>query len=69
MKSKGAAYILWLFLGLFGAHKFYCERIGMGFLYLFTGGLLGIGWLFDLFTLGHQVDVANAIIASRYSPR
>jgi hypothetical protein len=26
---------------------------------VFTGGLLGIGWLIDLFTLGKQVDAYN----------
>jgi TM2 domain-containing membrane protein YozV len=58
-KSKTTAYLLWFFLGLFGVHKFYLERPGMGILYLCTGGLLGIGWLIDLFTLGNQVDLYN----------
>ena len=59
-KTKTAAYLLWFFLGIFGAHKFYLEKTGMGILYLFTGGLLGIGWIIDLFTLGNQVDLYNA---------
>ena len=37
-----------LFLGLFGVHKFIDKKIGMGLLYLFTAGLLGIGWIVDL---------------------
>lgn len=61
MKSKGVAYLLWFFLGWAGGHKFYLGKIGMGVLYLFTGGLFGIGWLIDLFTLGNQVDVYNAL--------
>ena len=61
MKSKGVAYLLWLFLGLIGVHKFYIGKVGMGVLYLFTGGLFGIGWFIDLFTLGNQVDLANAL--------
>ena len=61
MKSKGVAYLLWFFFGLIGAHKFYIAKIGMGVLYLFTGGLFGIGWFIDLFTLGNQVDIANAL--------
>ena len=32
----------------------------MGILYLCTGGLFTIGWFFDLFSLGRQVDLANA---------
>ena len=36
------------FLGGLGVHKFVDKRIGMGILYLLTGGLFGIGWLVDL---------------------
>ena len=50
-KNKWVAFLLCLFLGYFGAHKFYEGRIGMGILYLFTGGLFGFGWLIDCFAL------------------
>ena len=50
-KSKWTAFILCLLLGFFGAHKFYEGKAGMGILYIFTGGLFGIGWLVDLITL------------------
>ena len=60
-KSKLVAYLLWLFLGALGAHKFYVGKVGMGVVYLFTMGLFGVGLLIDLFTLGTQVDVANAV--------
>ena len=65
MKSKGIAYLLWFFFGLIGAHKFYVGKVGMGIVYLFTFGLLGVGWFLDLFTLGNQVDIANALGMSR----
>ena len=65
MKSKSTAYLLWFFLGGFGAHKFYLGKTGMGILYLFTFGIFGIGWLIDLFTLGGQVDTYNAMFALR----
>lgn len=61
MKSKGTAYLLWFFLGIFGAHCFYLGKVGKGILYLFTLGLGGIGLLYDLFTLGNQVDIYNAL--------
>ncbi|MBI5403318.1 MAG: NINE protein [Ignavibacteriae bacterium] len=61
MKSKGIAYLLWFFLGTFGVHKFYLGKIGVGILYFFTGGLFLIGWIYDLFTLGSQVDIYNAL--------
>jgi len=45
-KNKWISLLLCLTTG-FG-HKFYEEKYGMGILYIFTGGLFGIGWLVDL---------------------
>ena len=61
MKSKGTAYILWVvgLFGILGLHRFYIGKIGTGILWLFTGGLFGIGSLIDLFTLGSKVDQYN----------
>jgi TM2 domain-containing membrane protein YozV len=64
IKSKGVAYLLWFFLGVFGAHRFYLEKIGTGILYFLTFGVFGIGWLIDLFTLGGQVDTYNILHGS-----
>ena len=50
-KNKWTAFFLCLFLGEFGAHKFYEGKTGMGILYLFTLGLFGIGWLIDTISL------------------
>ena len=49
MNEKNALteFLLCLFLGVFGAHKFYVGKIGLGILYLFTAGLFGIGWFID----------------------
>jgi len=66
MKSKSTAYILWFFLGAFGAHKFYLNKVGIGILYFFTFGLFGIGWIIDLFTLGGQVDTYNALFGRMF---
>ena len=62
MKSKLIAYLLWIFslFGWFGLHRFYLGKIGTGILWFCTGGLLGWGALYDLFSLGSQVDVCNA---------
>jgi TM2 domain-containing membrane protein YozV len=62
MYSKGLAYLLWLMsgFGALGFHRFYLGKPLSALLWMFTGGLLGIGSLYDLFTLGSQVDVANA---------
>jgi TM2 domain-containing membrane protein YozV len=63
-KSVGTAYLLWFFLGFLGIHKFYLDKAGTGILYLFTFGLLGIGLLVDLFTLGEQVRTYNQSLAT-----
>ena len=39
--------LLSIFLGYFGAHRFYRRQFLIGFCYLFTIGLFGIGWIVD----------------------
>ena len=47
-KSRAVALVLALFFGFFGAHCFYAGRVGRGLLFLFTLGLFGWGWLWDI---------------------
>jgi TM2 domain-containing membrane protein YozV len=47
---KTIGYILWLF-GFTGSHRFYYGKPFMGTIYFFTLGLLGIGWIIDLFLI------------------
>lgn len=47
-KNKWTAFLLCLFLGFIGIHKFYEGKVLMGILYIFTFGLFGIGVLVDL---------------------
>ena len=49
--DKWVAFLLCLFLGLLGGHKFYEGKIGMGILYIFTVGLFGIGAIVDLIVI------------------
>ncbi len=51
-KSHGVlvGYLLWIF-GFLGAHRFYYGRRISGTVYFFTLGLLGVGWLLDLFLM------------------
>lgn len=56
LKSMG--YILWLF-GFTGAHRFYFGKPISGTVYFFTLGLLGIGWIVDLFLIPSMDRQAN----------
>ncbi len=50
-KSQGVAFILLLTLGYFGAHRFYTGHKTLGFVYLLTFGLFGLGLAFDFILL------------------
>ncbi len=57
--SKTVGYLLWL-LGFTGAHRFYYGKPVTGTLWFFTLGLLGVGWLIDLFlipSMDRQADL------------
>ena len=59
-------FLFCLVLGIFGGHKFREGRMGMGFLYLFTAGIFGLGWLFDLVRYLYRAIV---ITTARHSGR
>jgi TM2 domain-containing membrane protein YozV len=56
--SKIIAYLLWLF-GFTGSHRFYLGRPISGTIWFFTGGLLLIGWIIDLFLIPSMQRKAN----------
>jgi TM2 domain-containing membrane protein YozV len=56
---KVIGYALWIF-GFTGAHRFYYGKPVTGTIWFFTLGLLGIGWLIDLFlipSMDRQADL------------
>lgn len=55
-RSKWVAFLLCLFAGVFGAHKFYEGKAITGILYLFTGGLFLVGYVIDLIALFFKPD-------------
>lgn len=79
-KSAVAAYLLWFFLGSFGAHRFYMGRTGSAFgmlgllvascvLSVFAIGLigfpiLGIWWLVDAFLINTWLKQPSATVAA-----
>jgi hypothetical protein len=54
------AFVLWLALGWFGAHRFYVDRHGTGLLMLFTGGGGLVWWVVDGFLVRGMVRDYNA---------
>lgn len=53
------AWVLLAYLGFFGLHRFYIGKWLTGILYLVTLGCLGLGVLYDFWTLNSQVDERN----------
>jgi len=53
------AWLLLTFLGFFGIHRMYMGKWFTGILYLITGGLLGLGYLYDFWTLNDQITILN----------
>ena len=54
------AWILLTFFGVLGLHRMYMGKWLTGILYLCTLGLLGVGYLYDYWTLNDQITVVNA---------
>jgi TM2 domain-containing membrane protein YozV len=70
MNAQGAVthnrligYLFWLF-GFTGAHRFYYGRPVTGVIWLFTAGLLGVGWIIDAFLIPGMNDEANRRFAT-----
>ena len=54
------AWVLLTFLGFFGIHRMYMDKWITGFLYLLTGGIFGLGYLYDFWTLNDQITIVNS---------
>lgn len=57
--SKLMGYVLWI-VGFTGSHRFYYGKPVTGTIWFFTLGLLGIGWLIDLFLIPSMDREADA---------
>lgn len=61
--SKAIGYLLWI-IGFTGAHRFYYGKPVTGTIWFLTAGLLGIGWLIDLFLIPGMDRRADARFAT-----
>jgi TM2 domain-containing membrane protein YozV len=59
-KDYNLTWILLVFLGVFGIHRFYLGKILTGVLWFFTGGFFLMGYLYDLLTLNDQIHAVNS---------
>ena len=68
-KSAGTAYLLWFFLGLFSAHRFYLGRPGSAFLQILSYFVIigFVWWIVDAFLIGDMIKEDNANIRRRLS--
>ena len=48
-RSPYLVFLLWLFFGILGVHRFFTQTPKVGLVYFFTLGGLGLGWLGDLY--------------------
>ena len=57
-KIKTTIWLLFIFLGGYGAHRFYLggEHKRWGIIYLLTCSFCGIGWWCDLFKLSKWIE-------------
>ena len=53
------SWLLLTFLGFFGIHRMYMGKWITGLIYLCTGGLLGLGYIYDFWTLNDQITLIN----------
>ena len=62
---KTVGYVLWIF-GFTGSHRFYYGKPISGTIWLFTLGLLGLGWFIDLFLIpGMDRQADRRFVAGR----
>ena len=53
------SWLLLTFFGVFGLHRFYQGKIFTGLVYLLTGGLFFVGFIYDIATMNDQISEVN----------
>lgn len=60
------SWLLLVFAGVFGLHRFYQGKVLTGLLFLCSGGLFGVGVIYDVLTLNEQISDRHAQNMSSY---
>ena len=55
------SWILLVYLGVFGAHRFYMRKWISGIIWLLTGGVFFLGYLYDFWTLNQNISEQNIL--------
>lgn len=63
-KSTAIAYLIWIFFGGVGGHRYYLGKYGTAILMTFTLGGLGVWTLIDLFLISPMLKKKNSEIES-----
>lgn len=58
--NRPVMWVLWVFLGLLGGHRFYLGNIGMGLIQLFTAGGFGVWWIVDAFIMSKRARAIDS---------
>ena len=61
-KKPAVAWLLWLFTGGIGGHRYYLGDVGMGVAMTLTLGGFGVWTLVDAFFINRRIAVKNAAI-------
>lgn len=61
-------FLITLFFGWLGIHKFMQKKPVIGILYFFTFGLFGIGWIIDIIKAGKDLLLDKGISFSKKEP-
>lgn len=59
--EKKKLFLICLITGVFGGHYFVIGNYKKGFLYLFTAGLMGLGWVYDLIRIAASDNFATTV--------
>lgn len=68
-KNPVVAWLLWLFTGGIGGHRYYLGDIGMGVAMTLTLGGFGVWALVDAFFINRRVHARNVKLYKAYTSR